>query len=88
VDEATHMKFSLFLKQKSDVKERFIPFLKELRDTYQRHVHHIRCDNAGENQALEIVCIDKELCIVFEYTAPGTPQQNGAMERAFGTMLG
>ena len=30
VDEATHMKFSLFLKQKSDVKEKFIPFLKEL----------------------------------------------------------
>ena len=34
VDEATHMKFSLFLKQKSDVKKKFIPFLKELRATY------------------------------------------------------
>ena len=53
VDEATHMKFSLFLKQKSDVKDKFIPLLKELRDTYGRHVDHIRCDNAGENQALE-----------------------------------
>jgi len=30
VDEATHMKFSLFLKQKSDVKEKCIPFLKAL----------------------------------------------------------
>ena len=30
VDEATHMKFSMILKQKSDVKEKFIPFLKEL----------------------------------------------------------
>jgi hypothetical protein len=30
VDEATHMKFSMFLIQKSDVKEKFIPFLKEL----------------------------------------------------------
>ena len=29
VDEATHMKFSMFFKQKSDVKEKFIPFLKE-----------------------------------------------------------
>ena len=88
VDEATHMKFSLFLKQKSDVKEKFIPFLKELRDTYGRHVDHIRCDNAGENRALESACIDKELGIVFEYTAPGTPQQNGVVERAFATMLG
>jgi len=34
------------------------------------------------------VCIDKELDIVFEYTAPGTPQQNGIMERAFAIMLG
>ena len=51
-------------------------------------MHHIRCDNAGENKALEIACIDKELGIVFEYTAPGTPQQNGVVERAFGTMLG
>jgi len=25
---------------------------------------------------------------VFEYTAPGTPQQNGVIERAFATMLG
>jgi len=30
VDEATHMKFCLFLKQKSDIKEKFIQFLKEL----------------------------------------------------------
>ena len=88
MDEATHMKFSLFLKQKSDVKEKFIPLLKELRDTYGKCVKHIRCDNAGENQALEKECIEKELGIVFEYTAPGTPQQNGVIERAFATMLG
>jgi len=30
VDEAMHMKFSMFLKQKSEVKESFVPFLKEL----------------------------------------------------------
>ena len=42
VDEATHMKFSLFLKQKSNIKEKFILFLKELQDTYALHVHHIR----------------------------------------------
>jgi len=87
VDEATHMKFSLSLKQKMDVKEKF-PFLKELRDTYGRRVDHIRCGNAGKNRALESACIDKELGIMFEYTAPGTPQQNRVMERAFASMLG
>jgi len=52
VDEATHMKFSLFLKKKNDIKDKFIQFLKELRDTYGRRVDHIRCNNAGENRAL------------------------------------
>jgi len=37
---------------------------------------------------LDDACIDKELGIIFEYTAPGTPQQNGVVERAFATMLG
>ena len=30
----------------------------------------------------------KDLGIIFEYTAPGTPQQNGVVERAFVTMMG
>jgi len=51
-------------------------------------VYHIRCDNAGENRALENASIDKELSIVFEYTASRTPQQNGVVERAYTTMLG
>ena len=34
VDEATHMKFSMFLKQKSEMKEKLVPFLKELHHTY------------------------------------------------------
>jgi len=76
------------LKQKSEVKERFIPFLKELQHTYGVWVEHIRCDNAGENRALEDACIENDLGIIFEYTAPGTPQQNGVVERAFATMLG
>ena len=62
-------KFSMFLKQKSEVKEGFIPFLKELRHTYGVRVEHIRCDNAGENRALEDACIEKDLGIIFEYTA-------------------
>jgi len=53
VDEATHMKFSMFLKQKSEMKEKSVPFLKELQHTYGVKVVHIRCDNAGENWALE-----------------------------------
>jgi len=46
------MKFSMFLKQKSEVKESFVPFLKELRHMYGIKIEHIRCDNAGENHVL------------------------------------
>ena len=59
VDEATHMKFSMFLKQKSEMKERLVLFLKELQHTYGVKVEHIRCDNAGENRALEDECIER-----------------------------
>ena len=48
----------------------------------------IRCDNAGENKVLERESDKNELGIIFEYTASGTPQQNGVVERAFVTVMG
>ena len=48
----------------------------------------IRCDNAGENKVLERESDKIDLGIIFEYTAPGTPQQNGVVERAFVTVMG
>ena len=48
----------------------------------------IRCNNAGENIVLERESDKNELGIIFEYTAPGTPQQNGVVERAFVTVMG
>ena len=48
----------------------------------------IRCDNAGENKVLERESDKNELGIIFEFTAPGKPQQNGVVERAFVTVMG
>ena len=48
----------------------------------------VRCDNAGENKVLERESDKKELGIIFQYTAPGTRQQNGVVERAFVTVMG
>ena len=48
----------------------------------------IRCENAGENKVLERESDKNELGIIFEYTAPGTPQQNGVVEKAFVTVMG
>ena len=45
-------------------------------------------DNAGENKMLVKICDQNEMGIKFEYSAPGTPQQNGVVERAFATLIG
>jgi hypothetical protein len=45
-------------------------------------------DNAGENTSFEKSAKNENLGITFEYTAPGTPQQNGLVERAFATLTG
>ena len=45
-------------------------------------------DNTGENKMLAKRCDQNEMGIKFEYTAPGTPPQNGAVERAFVTLIG
>ena len=46
------------------MKEKLVPFLKELQHTYGVKVEHIRCDNAGENRAFEDECIEKDLGII------------------------
>jgi len=86
VDEATHMKFSMFLKHKSEMKESFVPFLKELRHTYGIKIEHT-LDVTMQEKIMHLrIYVDSG--IIFKYTAPGTPQQNGVVERAFATMLG
>ena len=45
-------------------------------------------DNAGEDKMLARCCDKNEMGIKFEYTAPGTLQQNGDVERAFVTVIG
>ncbi len=48
----------------------------------------IRLENAGENTAFEEGCKNEGFGITFEYSAPGTLQHNGVVERAFATLYG
>ena len=88
VDEATKYKKSFFLKKKNEQVEPIIDWIKALKARHKIQVKIIRCDNAGENKALEKESDKKELGIMFEYTAPGTPHQNGVVERVFVTVMG
>ena len=83
VDEATKYKKSFFLRKKSEQVEPIIDWIKALKARNKIQVKIIRCDNTGENKVLERESDNNELWIVFEYIAPGTPQQIGVEERAF-----
>ena len=88
VDEARKYKKSFFLKKKNEHVEPSIDWTKALKARHEIQVKIIRCDNAGENKFLERESDKNELGIIFEYTAPGTPQQNGVVERAFVIVMG
>ena len=45
------------------------------------------CDNAAENEDFERTCKQEGLGIDFEYTVPGTPQQNGKVEWKLASLL-
>ena len=62
--------------------------IKDLKSKHGINVKYIRCDDAGENTKLEEACLKEGLGIQFEYTAPGTPQRNGRVERKFTTLYG
>ena len=88
VDEATKYKKSFFLKKKNEKVKPIIDWIKALKARHEIQVKIIRCDNAGENKVLETESDENDLGIIFEYTAPGTPQQNGVVEKVFVTVMG
>ncbi len=79
MDNATGYVWSYFLKYKSDLTTNVLGLIKELKSSNVavKIVNYICCNNAGENVALEMAYKQEGLGIKFEYTAPGTPQQNG-----------
>ena len=87
VDETKSMKIVFFGKKNEQV-EPIIDWIKALIARHKIQVKIIRCDNVGENKFLGRESDKNELGIIFEYTAPGAPQQNGVVERAFVTVIG
>ena len=88
VDQHTRMKWSIFLKKKSDLGDKVILFLKNLHEKDKVIIQNIRCDGAGENKTLKEKCKGTTglAHIEFEFTPRDTPQYNGTVERAFATL--
>ena len=88
VDEFSDCSHSFFLKRKSDQIELFPIWIKELKAKYGIDIKYIRLDNSGENRSLQNECDKQNLGIIFEFSAPGTPQQNSVVERKIPTLMG
>jgi hypothetical protein len=88
LDDKTDHPTSFFLTRKSETKTKLVPWIKDLKSKHSIIVKFIRGDDAGENTSLENACLAAGLGIQFEYTAAGTPQFNGRVERKFATLYG
>ena len=87
-DEFSDCSHSFILKRKSDQIDMIPIWFKELKAKYGIDIKYVRLDNSGENKSLQKECDKKNLGIIFEFTAPGTPQQNSVVERKIPTLMG
>ena len=88
VDESTGLKFSSFYRTKNGMIEPTCVQFQKWK-TMGTQLKNVRCDNAGENTALERRANGAQwnLQLEFEYTARATPQQNSLVETGFASML-
>jgi transposase InsO family protein len=87
MDEATKYCWSYFLPKKSDLGKTMLNLVKKLQ-TNGTKIRYICCDNAGENLKFQELLETEGHKFQFEFMAPGTPQQNGMVERMFATLMG
>ena len=76
------------MKRNSDQIELLSVWIKKLKAKYGTDIKYIRLDNSRENRSLQKECDKQNLAIIFEFTAPGTPQQNSVVERKIPTLIG
>ena len=88
VDEFSDWSHSFFLSRKSDQIKVIPMWIKGLAKNYGIEIKRIRLDSSGENKSLQTECNKDNFVVNFEFTAPGTPQQNSVAERRIPTLMG
>src|SRR5688500_3273886 len=83
VDNCTRMKWSKFLKRKSDLSSAMTNLIDEIEDQAGHKIKILRCNNAAKNLIFQRSSIENRKGVKFKFTATQTPQQNGVVERAF-----
>ena len=90
MDQKTQLKISACHKKKSGIIEATPKTARKLEQITGMKIQKWRQDNASENKALANRMNDAEwnFKCTFEYTAPGTPQQNSLVEVSFRYLAG
>ena len=79
---------SFFLSRESDQIKLIPMWIKGLSKKHGIEIKKIRLDNSGENKIFEKECDKQNLGVIFEFTAPGKPQQNSVVERRIPALMG
>ena len=87
VDEFTRYTWVYFLHTKSETASILIDHVKHLDKLVKDSVKIIRSDNDTEFKNLTMEEFYKDHGIKHKFSAPGTPQQNGVVERKNRTLI-
>ena len=86
-DDYSRYGYVYLMKKKYETLDKFKEFKAESEKQLGRHIKSLRFDQGGEYMSIEFVSFLKEHEILSQFSAPGTPQQNGVMERRNRTLL-
>ena len=86
-DDYSNYRFVYFIKNKSDVYEKFTDFLVHFKNQTGKSVKVIRSDNGTEFNNYAVRKLLKDNGIKHEFTVAYTPQLNSRAEREFRTIM-
>ena len=86
-DDYSRYEYVYLMKKKYEALDKFKEFKAELQKQSGRHIKSLCSDQGGEYMSTKFVSFLKEDGILSQFSAPGTPQQNGVAERRNRTLL-
>eukprot|EP00833_Pecoramyces_ruminatium_P017030 jgi/Orpsp1_1/1191062/evm.model.d7180000083239.1 len=88
LDDYSRYSWVLFIKNKSDVFNKFIIWYNKIKNQYNNYnIKHIKTDNGTEFFNNNFNEFYNKTGIIHEHTVAYNPQQNGRVERLHGTLI-
>ena len=86
-DDYSRFGYVYLMRHKSDAFDMFKAFKAEVENQLEKHIKILRSDRGGEYLSGEFQQYLIDNGIISQFSAPGTPQQNGVAERRNRTLL-